>query len=151
MKSKAPLALMEQLIMLLVFALTAALCLQAFVKSDHVSRLSKERDQAVIAAQSAAETIRSIGGSEALAQAAAVLEGAHYSEGILRQNFEENGKPVEEDSTAEIAYVLTAENVSGTTSGLYEARIRVYTADGEDILFEVPIAWQAEEGSYGEK
>ena len=34
MKSKAPLALMEQMVMILVFALAAALCLQAFVKSE---------------------------------------------------------------------------------------------------------------------
>ena len=32
MKSKAPLSLMEQMVMLLVFALAAALCLQAFVR-----------------------------------------------------------------------------------------------------------------------
>ncbi len=33
-QSEAPLALMEQMVMLLVFALAAALCLQAFVRSD---------------------------------------------------------------------------------------------------------------------
>ena len=37
MRSKAPLLLMEQMVMLLVFALAAALCLQAFVKSDGLS------------------------------------------------------------------------------------------------------------------
>ena len=41
MKSKAPLALMEQMVMLLVFALAAALCLQAFVQSDRLSRESR--------------------------------------------------------------------------------------------------------------
>ena len=40
MKSRAPLALMEQMVMLLVFALAAALCLQAFVRSDNISRQS---------------------------------------------------------------------------------------------------------------
>ena len=37
-RSKAPLAMMEQMVMLLVFALAAALCLQAFVKSDGMSK-----------------------------------------------------------------------------------------------------------------
>ena len=37
MRSKAPLLLMEQMVMLLVFALAAALCVQAFVKSDAIS------------------------------------------------------------------------------------------------------------------
>ena len=46
MKSKAPLALMEQIVMLLVFALAAALCLQAFVKSDQISRESQARSNA---------------------------------------------------------------------------------------------------------
>ena len=41
MKSKAPLMLMEQMIMLLVFALAAALCLQAFVKSEQLSSRSE--------------------------------------------------------------------------------------------------------------
>ena len=47
MKSKAPLLLMEQMVMLLVFALAAALCLQAFVKSDGLSRRSEARDRAM--------------------------------------------------------------------------------------------------------
>lgn len=34
MRSKAPLVLMEQLVMVLVFALAAALCVQVFVLSD---------------------------------------------------------------------------------------------------------------------
>ena len=38
MKNKAPLALMEQLVMLLVFALAAALCLQIYALSGKVSR-----------------------------------------------------------------------------------------------------------------
>ena len=62
MKSKAPLMLMEQMIMLLVFALAAALCLQAFVKSEQLSSRSENRDRAVTIAQTAAETIRHCGG-----------------------------------------------------------------------------------------
>ena len=58
MKSKAPLLLMEQMIMLLVFALAAALCLQALVKSDGLSRQSEDRDRAVTLCQSAAEAVR---------------------------------------------------------------------------------------------
>ena len=38
MRSKAPLVMMEQMVMLLVFALAAALCLQAFVRSDEIGR-----------------------------------------------------------------------------------------------------------------
>ena len=62
MKSKAPLTLMEQLIMILVFALAAALCLQAFAAADRSSRESALRDQAVAEAQNAAEVLKGYGG-----------------------------------------------------------------------------------------
>ena len=58
MRSKAPLVLIEQMVMLLVFALASALCLQAFVKSDAISVRSEEKGRAAIAAQNAAEVIR---------------------------------------------------------------------------------------------
>ena len=77
MKSRAPLALMEQMVMLLVFALAAALCLQAFVRSDNISRQSEARDRAAMLVQSAAEAIQSYGGDacDAFAGAAELLGG----------------------------------------------------------------------------
>ena len=54
-RSKAPLALMEQIIMIFVFALAAAVCLQAFVYSDTLSKKGEQRDLAVIRAQKLAE------------------------------------------------------------------------------------------------
>lgn len=97
MRSKAPLALMEQMVMLLVFALAAALCLQAFVKSDAISKKSEERDQAAVIAQNAAETIRHYGGSaqNALSKAAGDL-GAEYSEEFvtLTLSYDENWVPI---------------------------------------------------------
>ena len=48
MRSKAPLVLIEQMIMLLVFALAAALCLQAFVKADGISMQGEKRSYAVV-------------------------------------------------------------------------------------------------------
>ncbi|MEI3306106.1 MAG: hypothetical protein V8R40_08850 [Dysosmobacter sp.] len=47
MRSKAPLALMEQLVMVLVFALAAALCVQVFVLSGQTSRWNAARDRAL--------------------------------------------------------------------------------------------------------
>ena len=56
MTSKAPLLLMEQMVMLVVFALAAALCVQAFVRSDAASARNEARDEAVVLCQNAAET-----------------------------------------------------------------------------------------------
>ena len=61
-KSKAPLVMLEQMVMLLVFALAAALCLQAFVESDAASRESEARDRAANLCQSMAEVLRTNGG-----------------------------------------------------------------------------------------
>ena len=48
MRSKTPLAMMEQLLMLLVFALAALVCLQVFVFSGQTSRRNEARDRAVL-------------------------------------------------------------------------------------------------------
>ena len=58
MKNKAPLPMMEQLIMILVFALTASLCLQGFSLADRMSRRHEAREQAVVLAQNTAETLK---------------------------------------------------------------------------------------------
>ena len=55
MKQKVPLALMEQVIMIAVFAVSAALCLEAFAMAERVSRENEDRDNAVRLAQNAAE------------------------------------------------------------------------------------------------
>ena len=54
MRTKSPLALMEQLVMVLVFALAAALCLQVFVLADKTSRHNADVDNAVLLAQNTA-------------------------------------------------------------------------------------------------
>lgn len=59
MKSRASLVLMEQLLMVLVFALAAAVCLRAFAKADEISTQTARRDEAVVIAQNAAELLKS--------------------------------------------------------------------------------------------
>ena len=58
MKSKASLVLMELLVMILIFALCAALCLQAFVGADRISRETALQDDAVLLAQNTAEALK---------------------------------------------------------------------------------------------
>ena len=50
-RSKAPLALMEQIIMILVFALAAAVCLQAFVYANGLSGRGEKENIAAAHAQ----------------------------------------------------------------------------------------------------
>lgn len=142
MRSKAPLALMEQMIMLLVFALAAALCVQAFVKSDAISTESEARDQAALAAQSAAEIIKYIGGDtqNALSGAAKQLNGS-CEQGILCINYDENWNVTDEEPV----YRLTAESTDTDVLGMCKAKVRVTDengSSGSDILFEINTAWQ---------
>ena len=58
MKNKTSLLLMEQLVMILVFALCAALCLQCFVAADRISGETGLRDDAVLLAQNTAEALK---------------------------------------------------------------------------------------------
>lgn len=144
MRHKPPLILMEQMIMLLVFALAAALCLQAFVRSDAASRQSEARDRAVNLCQSMAEEMRLNGGNPAEA-AEAVLEGWQCETGLFRV-------PLNEDMTAyaesgfpyeNAPYFLEVYTASYQTPGLDGADIHITTRDGED-LFSLEVCWQAE-------
>ncbi len=136
MKSKAPLLLMEQMVMLLVFALAAALCLQTFVRSDSISRQSEERDRAVVMVQSAAETIRYEGGTpeNALEMAAKQLDGT-YIDGTLLLEYDENWEP------GVGGYQLTAHAQPSDVAGLGRALVVVEKADGT-VLFQLEVAWQ---------
>lgn len=64
MKHRASLVLMEQLIMVLIFALAAALCLGLFVKADAISRETARKEEAVVLAQNAAELLKHTGDPE---------------------------------------------------------------------------------------
>lgn len=62
MKNKASLVLLEQLWMILIFAIAAAICLLVFVKADAISRQTAKKDQAVILAQRSAEAMKAARG-----------------------------------------------------------------------------------------
>lgn len=135
MRSKIPLILMEQMVMLLVFALAAALCLQAFVKSDQMSGRSHDKDRAVTLVQEAAETVRHCGGVEG---AAKLLE-ATYSDGHFSLVYDEYW------NLGGACYSLVADEIPSGVPGLGMAEVKVRTcSDGEHILFGVTVAWQEE-------
>lgn len=141
MRSKAPLAMMEQMVMLLVFALAAALCLQAFVKSDQMSKGMEARDQALLLCQNVAEVMRGSGSASEAAQVAAEQMGYHCDQGTLYQEFDENWKPVENG-----VYRLDVGGIPTDVPGLQAAHVCVrtgYNAGQEtEVLFEIEVAWQ---------
>lgn len=140
MKSKAPLILMEQMAMLLVFALAAALCLQAFVKSDSISRRSEDRDRAAALVQTVAETVRSSGDApdQAIAATAEKL-GYHCEQATLWQDFDKDWAPVEQEAGV---YRLDVQSVPTEVDGLNVALVAVVAEEESDVLFSVEVAWQ---------
>lgn len=141
MKSKAPLLLMEQMIMLLVFAFAAALCLQAFVKSDNISRRSEARDRALQEAQSAAEVIRHAKGD--LEQAAELLGVERYTETSLMLDYDRDWNPARDAMRYSLIIVLQDSGVPG----LGKAQIRVWDESAQEQeaeLLRFDVMWQEE-------
>ncbi len=154
MKSKAPLVLMEQMVMLLVFALASALCLQAFVKSDDLSQRSAARDRAAVEAQNAAETLRSQSGDmgNALTRTAEALNG-EYTQGLLWLDYDENWTPIDYDTCGmeapAAAYRLEAQGVPADVPGLQTASVTVENIEdpaSPDVLFSLNVSWQEVNG-----
>ena len=102
MKHKASLVLMEQLVMILVFALAAALCLQIFAKAVAISERNAHLDQAVILARNTAELLKATKGDPLAA------------EGLSREG-----------------YQVVVTPLPAPCPGLAQARIRVFFHETE--------------------
>ncbi|MBQ7858639.1 MAG: hypothetical protein IJ347_00685 [Faecalibacterium sp.] len=128
-KSRASLLLMEQLVMVLVFALSAAICLQVFVKADEISRMGEQTDRAVLLAQTGAETIKGCKGD--LQRAAGLLQGQFADRQLCA---------VKDD------LCLKAQHIDTVVAGLGQAEIWVEQTDTGQRLFTLTVAWQEVSG-----
>ena len=142
-RSKAPLALMEQAVMVLVFALAAALCLRVFVWSDRASRQSEARDRALTAAQSMAEVYKNCAGD--VDKAIARMGGVTGAGGEWTLILDEEGDAVD-DFGAYRAQVPAPESSQG--GRLWTTEVSVWAlrngeAEGEPLC-TLPIAYQGE-------
>ncbi len=151
-RSRAPLALMELTVMLLVFALAAALCLQAFVASSRQAAQSQARDTAVRLAQTAAETLKAAGGTEAEAEAAAAERlGGQVEQGVWYILYDADWNPVEQDGTYRLEALPGPLGGVESTEHLAQVRLQVTEEDaGEnEALCTLTVAWQKEVGGDG--
>lgn len=134
MKNKAPLSLMEQLLMVLVFALAAALCLQGFVLANHISERSELKSHAVLMAQNTAELLKHTSGD--FETAAEELNGTW------------NGEILSARTSQSPSLYLNAVPADTDNPLLGAACIQVFHE--EDCLFEITVAWQKEVSDYAE-
>ena len=144
-RSKAPLAMMEQMVMLLVFALAAALCLQAFVRSDQMSKGMEARDRAAVLCQNTAEALRSTGGDFSRAAAQLRPDGGALSgstEDALLIGYDEDWNEPSARGKA-TCYNLRAERMDSGVDGLGKAAVWVEKFGAEDEpVFQIEVAWQ---------
>lgn len=138
MKRKAPLSLMELMVMILVFALASALCLQAFVKSDRLSRDSEARDRAAVACQSVAEVLRHTGGD--FREAAKLLEAKSDGDDSLMLDYDKDWAPAEDT----MRYTVGASRVGTVLPGLGKATVWCRDEETDAELFRIEISWQKE-------
>lgn len=147
MKSKAPLVMMEQMVMILVFALAAALCLQAFVLSDSISQENQRRDQAALLCQNLAEECKALGygqtDSHPLLTEGETADGPGLSLVVLSGPastfyYDENGQPTEEPGL----YRLEAVWLPSEYAALNRGQITAYDQESGKELFSLEFAWQ---------
>ena len=146
MRSKTPLALMEQLVMILVFALAAAMCMRIFVGADRLSKKNEAVSNAALAAQNVAEEMKSRG-----CEFARLYHGYEdiwaYEDETWILAFDKEWAPVtREESETEVQqkYWLQVCEEPEEIPGLVRTQITV--TDGKDVLFTIPAAWQEVSG-----
>ena len=114
MTSKTTLSLIEQIIMILVFALAAAICLNIFVYSNSLSKDSEIRDTAVLEARNAAE--------------------------ILKQTHGDRDKAVALSGAGESGLELSISPVE--TGSAYIGKAVISVTDGAKEIYSLEVCWQ---------
>ena len=127
MKNKTPLILMEQLIMVLVFALAASICLRVFVYSNNISKNNETLSNAAFEAQNLAEELKATKGES--------FESWQEENNTFYISFDENWQQTSENST----YLVTALK-ENAVEGICKYTITV--TENNDLLFRIPVAWQ---------
>jgi hypothetical protein len=140
MRNKAPLILMEQLIMVLVFALAAAVCVRAFVLAENISKESAARDRAMLEAQTAAEYAKS-GQTETYLRE---RNGAVNGNAGFAVSFDQdwNSVSADDDAAAYTLWFTYRDDVPEERCYLWSAEIEVKTAETGAILYTLPVAGQ---------
>lgn len=136
MKNKSTLVMIEYIVMLLVFVLSATVCIRMFVLSDQLSRKYEATDRAVLVAQNIAELLKK-GGVQALSREESVLQSEEDTWAV----FYDRNWEVTERELAE--YTLTIEPLPKVSGFLFRAEIVVSTEEGTE-LFRLPVAGQTE-------
>ncbi len=139
-ESKAPLMLMEQVIMVLVFALVSAVCIRAFALARTTSVRMGDRDHAVNVSQTLAETLKACDGDT--------------EEVCERLGGESDGKRLvfyydsdwKETAASSASFSMTFAQEKSDGFCRY-GRITVSDVSDRQEIFSMRVAWQGEEAN----
>lgn len=134
MKNKSMLVLIEHIVMLLVFALAASVCIRMFVLSEQLSRKYEATDRAVLVAQNLAELLKNSGG----AKLTEVPEEGQPDGNTREIYYDKEWKVTEKASAEFVAKVTCTEEENGF---LFRGEIVISMINGEE-LFRLPVAGQ---------
>jgi hypothetical protein len=134
-KSRSALFLMEQLIVIFVFSVCAAVCISIFVESYLIAKRSVEVNHAIRVAGNGAESFKAAGGDTRLtAQLLRSVNGQTGGDLIIYYDYQWNPSP--EDQAA---YILRISETGSPASSLVLADVVVSRMDG-DMLFSLSVA-----------
>lgn len=140
MKNRAFLSILEQLCMILIFAVVAAVCLRVFSLANEISKDRDRLDRAVITAQYTAELLKSSKGDlEACADA---LSGS-VDGNTLTVFCDSSGQP--SDAGTKEYFKLVA--VKTASSHPYTERAQITVIGDGETVFSVDVVWQTENRS----
>ena len=136
MRRKTPLHFMELLLMLLVFSLSGAFCLKAFVWADLTGQMTADRGMAALQVESAAEIIKACRGDM---DGYVRMTGSGTTEDEkLTVYFDGNWNQADEESGI---FCLVGERILSGNPLLGQAEISVTGRNG-DVLFSLEVCWQ---------
>lgn len=133
MRNKSTLVMIEHIVMLLVFALAATVCVRMFVLSENLSKKYEATDRAVLTAQNVAEVMKKYGAA-GLSERTGVMRTGENTWVVF---YDEDWEVTDEER---MNFVLKVE-VSEESGFLWRADVVVSTDAGEE-LFRLPVAGQ---------
>ena len=127
---KSTLFLMEQLIVILIFAFCSAVCVDIFVDSYLMTLRSKDKTGAILAAESCAETFKAVNGD--MDKASEILEGV-VTNGIneMKVFYDKNWQACPD---GDAAYTLTVTAGESRDNSPTMETINIVNHRGEDIV-----------------
>ncbi len=140
-ESKAPLVLMEQVIMLLVFALVSAVCIQAFALARTTSIRMSDRDHAMNISQTLAETVKACSGNTE--EICGQLDGAMDGEQLVFY-YDSDWKEVSAAADASFRTTFVPEESDGFCR---YGQITVSDTAEDQEIFSMRVAWQGAEAN----